>query len=90
MNELLEHMEKAPESQLDPQVMPLVRAAIDAEEGVEKATRTLELLDTVVRYSLASDFVVMSLNMILDKYCEDHSIDSETLQRLKDNKEIEE
>lgn len=66
MKDLIEMLQSAPESQLDPSLKPLIVAWSDPPKPLE----VLEVLDRCVHASLASDFVIGLLDLIYKDACQ--------------------
>ena len=64
---------EAPEGQLDSSVFPL----IEKWDEEPKSIQILEVLDQIVRYSLASDFVVQALDIMWKRAIEREGITME-------------
>lgn len=70
MNDFTVLLLAAPDGQLDPSVKPL----IEKWDEEPKSIQILEVLDQIVRYGLASDFVVQTLDIVWKKTMEREGI----------------
>jgi hypothetical protein len=76
MKEIIEHLLKAPESQLDIQMKPLIEKWNDPPTALQ----VLEVLDFCIHGSLASGFVVTVLQTLYDMRCKAEGVTHEQLE----------
>ncbi len=78
MKEIIEHLLKAPDSQLDAQMKPF----IEKWDDPPKALQVLEVLDYCIHGSLASGFVVTVLQTLYDMRLKAEGIVHEDCEKL--------
>lgn len=78
MKEIIEHLLKAPDRQLDAQMKPLIEKWSDPPTALQ----VLEVLDYCIHGSLASGFVVSVLQILYDMRCKAEGVTHEQLEPL--------
>jgi hypothetical protein len=76
MKEIVEHLLKAPDRQLDAQMKPLIEKWSDPPTALQ----VLEVLDYCIHGSLASGFVVSVLQILYDMRCKAEGVTHEQLE----------